>query len=101
MGPSISGAHATHTASRSASLTGARYHAGEIALEGRTGPGLRLRLGDVNAVEYFAERLAPEAVRRLAALRVIRFETHEVIAEHGLELAEAYERVLARWAGDL
>ncbi len=55
----------------------------------------------MNAVAHFAELLAPEAVRRLAALRVIRFETHEVVAEHGLELAEAHDRVVSRWGGDL
>jgi len=55
----------------------------------------------VNAVEYFAELLAPEAVRRLAALRVIRFEDTEVVGEHGLDVATAHERVVARWDGDL
>jgi hypothetical protein len=55
----------------------------------------------VNAVEYFAERLAPEAVRRLAALRVLRFDTHDVAAGRGLEVVAALERVCARWAGDL
>ncbi|HEY5923716.1 MAG TPA: hypothetical protein VIV11_18670 [Kofleriaceae bacterium] len=55
----------------------------------------------MNAVEYFSELLAPEALRRLAALRVIRFEAHDVIAERGLDIASAHERVLARWDGDL
>jgi hypothetical protein len=55
----------------------------------------------VNAVEYFTELLPPEAVRRLAALRVIRFEASEVSAERGLDNAAAHERVLARWSGDL
>ena len=55
----------------------------------------------MNAVEYFAELLAPEAVRRLAALRVIRFEDTEVIGERGLDVATAYDRIVARWHGDL
>ncbi|HEY5945121.1 MAG TPA: hypothetical protein VIV40_06505, partial [Kofleriaceae bacterium] len=55
----------------------------------------------MNAVEYFAELLAPEAVRRLAALRVIRFEASDVVAERGLDLETAHERVRARWDGDL
>lgn len=55
----------------------------------------------MNAVAHFAGLLAPEAVRRLAALRVIRFEASDVVAERGLDLAEAHARVLARWAGDL
>jgi len=55
----------------------------------------------VNAVEYFAELLAPEATRRLAALRVIRFDASAVIAERGLDIATAHARVLARWDGDL
>jgi len=55
----------------------------------------------VNAVEYFTQLLAPEAVRRLAALRVVRFATSDVVAERGLDLATAHERVLARWDGDL
>jgi hypothetical protein len=62
---------------------------------------LRLRSKHVNAVEYFAELLAPEAVRRLAALRVIRFEDTEVIGEHGLDTATAHARIVARWDGDL
>lgn len=55
----------------------------------------------MNAVEYFAERLAPDAARRLAALRVFRFDRYEVAAERGLDLGAAVERVRARWAGDL
>jgi hypothetical protein len=55
----------------------------------------------VNAVEQFAEVLAPEALRRLAALRVLRFDTTDVIAERGLDIDTAHERVLARWDGDL
>jgi hypothetical protein len=55
----------------------------------------------VNAVEHFAELLAPEATRRLAALRVLRFDNHAVTAERGLDLDTAHSRVLARWQGDL
>jgi hypothetical protein len=55
----------------------------------------------VNAVEHFAELLAPEALRRLAALRVMRFDASTVTAERGLDIAAAHERVLARWHGDL
>jgi hypothetical protein len=55
----------------------------------------------VNAVAHFAEQLPAEAVRRLAALRVLRFDRTDVVAEHGLTLDEAHARVLARWDGDL
>lgn len=55
----------------------------------------------MNAVEHYLQLLAPEAVRRLAALRVIRFEAGDVVAERGLDLDAAHERVRARWAGDL
>jgi hypothetical protein len=55
----------------------------------------------VNAVEHFAELLAPDALRRLAALRVVRFDASTVIAERGLDTTAAHERVLARWNGDL
>lgn len=59
------------------------------------------RVRSVNAVEHYVSLLAPEAVRRLAALRVIRFEASKVVAERGLDLEAAYERVCARWSGDL
>lgn len=55
----------------------------------------------MNAVELYVRLLAPEAVRRLAALRVIRFESASVVAERGLDLEAAHERVCARWGGDL
>jgi hypothetical protein len=56
----------------------------------------------VNAVEHFVARLPAEAVRRLAALRVHRFDAQAPEpARHGLTLAEAHARVLARWRGDL
>lgn len=60
-----------------------------------------IRVGSVNAVEHYVQLLAPEAVRRLAALRVTRFVAGDVVAERGLDLDAAYERVRARWAGDL
>jgi len=55
----------------------------------------------VNAVDHFAELLAPEALRRLAALRVVRFDATTARAERGLDITAAHERVLARWQGDL
>jgi hypothetical protein len=55
----------------------------------------------VNAVEHFAELLAPEALRRLAALRVLRGGATDVPAERGLDTTTAHARVLARWDGDL
>ncbi len=55
----------------------------------------------MNAVEHFAQLLQPEALRRLAALRVVRFDATNVIAERGLDTTTAHERVLARWHGDL
>lgn len=55
----------------------------------------------MNAALHYVQLLAPEAVRRLAALRVIRFEAGDVVAERGLDLDAAQERVCARWAGDL
>jgi hypothetical protein len=45
--------------------------------------------------------LPPEAVRRLAALRVIRFEATDVTPSRGLDLDAAHAHVLARWGGDL
>ena len=57
--------------------------------------------GGVNAVAYFAELLAPEAVRRLAALRVVRFDATAVIAERGLDVERARARVVERWSSDL
>ncbi len=55
----------------------------------------------VNAVEHFVQLLAPEALRRLAALRVVRFEASDVVGERGLDLDTAHARVIARWHGDL
>lgn len=55
----------------------------------------------MNATRHFAQLLSAEAVRRLAALRVVRFEATEVVASHGLDVEQARERVVARWEGDL
>jgi hypothetical protein len=60
----------------------------------------------VNAVEHMAGKLPPAAVRRLAALRVNRFETQLGLIATGtahvaLDIDEATARVLARWSGDL
>ncbi|MBA3538898.1 MAG: hypothetical protein H0T79_04660, partial [Deltaproteobacteria bacterium] len=59
----------------------------------------------MNAVVYMAERLAPAAVRRVAALPVRRFEPAAEdavgVARSALDTAAAIERVVARWSGDL
>lgn len=61
----------------------------------------------MNAVEYFARALPPEAVRRVAAVRVGRFErapgllgdVH--VRREVLDVDEAFARVVARWGDDL
>ena len=55
----------------------------------------------MNAVAYFAHQLPAEAVRRLAALRVRRFDASGAVAARGLDVDEARERVVARWQSDL
>lgn len=55
----------------------------------------------MNAARHFAQLLSAEAVRRLAALRVVRFEATEVAASRGLDVEQARERVVARWEADL
>jgi len=60
----------------------------------------------VNAVEHLAGVLRPEAVRRLAALRVGRFDSPGLLGiEPGvpriLDNDEAMARVIARWGNDL
>jgi hypothetical protein len=61
----------------------------------------------VNAVEHIAALLPVEAVRRLAALRVGRFETLGLLGESRrsggrvLDNDEALARVIARWGDDL
>jgi hypothetical protein len=57
----------------------------------------------VNAVERFASALAPEGLRRVAALAVRRFAVGGAVARSvvPLDLDEAHERVVARWSADL
>jgi len=55
----------------------------------------------VNAVAHLARQLAPEAVRRLARLRVVRFEGAPVAVPRELDVAAAILRVVERWGGDL
>ena len=65
--------------------------------------------GGVNAVERFAANLAPESLRRVAALEVRRFEPWfsslplggEAPASYNLDLEAAHERVVERWRDDL
>ena len=56
----------------------------------------------MNAVSHFVALLPPEALRRLAALRVPRFEPHVALGPAGApDLDEAGARIRARWDGDL
>lgn len=57
----------------------------------------------VNAVLRFASSLSPESLRRVAALDVGRFAAGRHIARRAepLDLVQSYERVVARWSGDL
>ena len=55
----------------------------------------------MNAVDFYAEQLAPEATRRLAALRVLRFDPRDVEPARGVDLDTAHDRVRTRWEGDL
>jgi len=55
----------------------------------------------VNAVVHLVSRLPVAAVRRLAALRVLRFDTGEPTLRGARELGEATAQVHARWGGDL
>jgi len=60
--------------------------------------------GGVNAVERFAANLAPESLRRVAALEVRRFEPRllgDAPASYDLDLETAYARVVERWRDDL
>lgn len=54
----------------------------------------------MNAARHFAQLMSSEAVRRLAALRVIRFEATQVRAAR-LDADAARDRVIARWDSDL
>ncbi len=55
----------------------------------------------MNAVAHFVWLLPPEAVRRLARLRVVRFEGPPVAVPRELDVADASARVMTRWGGDL
>ncbi len=56
----------------------------------------------VNAVAYMTAMLAPETIRRLAALRANRFAARATPLTTGsLDIAEATKRVVARWSDDL
>lgn len=55
----------------------------------------------VNAVVCFASRLPAEAIRRLAARRVLRFEAAAPAPVGALEVGEATAVVIARWRDDL
>ena len=55
----------------------------------------------MNAVEYFAALLPSEAVRRLAALRVYRYEGGGQTPRRDLDVDEAREAILVRWGDDL
>ena len=60
--------------------------------------------GGVNAVERFAANLAPESLRRVAALEIRRFEPSllgEAPASYDLDLEIAHARVVERWREDL
>jgi len=54
----------------------------------------------VNAVSHFARLLAPEAVRRLARLRVSRFDAAQPVARE-LTTDGAIAAIERRWGGDL
>jgi hypothetical protein len=55
----------------------------------------------VNAVEYLAERLHGEALRRLASRPVSRFGAANVPARRDATVDEARALVIRRWRGDL
>jgi hypothetical protein len=59
----------------------------------------------MNAVVQLTGSLAPDAIRRLAALRVNRFEAgardHVPAARHALDAGEARARVIDRWGHEL
>jgi hypothetical protein len=55
----------------------------------------------VNAAEYFAQRLPGEAVRRLAARPVLRFDRAAGVAKRDVTVEQARALVAERWRGDL
>lgn len=57
---------------------------------------------EVNAVAHFAALVPSDVVRRLAALRVVRFDTERYgEPERGLDADAAREHVMTRWGDDL
>ena len=57
---------------------------------------------DVNAVAHFAGLVPSDAVRRLAALRVVRFDVHRATPRtRELDVDAAREHVVVRWGDDL
>jgi hypothetical protein len=57
--------------------------------------------GEVNAVVALARRLPPEAIRRLAARPVRRYEDVDRAAARTLDIEEATARIRDRWSDDL
>jgi hypothetical protein len=57
--------------------------------------------GGVNAVVHFAQRIAADTVRRLAALRVLRFDRVPYAVATRLDTSAARARVVERWGDDL
>ncbi len=56
----------------------------------------------MNAVAHFAALVPSDVVRRLAALRVVRFDAERAGApQRGLDVGAARARVTTRWADDL
>lgn len=56
----------------------------------------------MNAVAHFARLVAPDVVRRLAALRVVRFDAvRATTGSRALDGDAAREHVIARWGDDL
>ena len=55
----------------------------------------------MNAVAHIAALMSPETVRRLAALRVLRFDPAPPTGRRVYDVEEARARVLERWRGDL
>ncbi len=70
-------------------------------MEPRAAARFARTLASVNAVAHIAWLLPPEAVRRLARLRVVRFEGPPIAVPHQLDVAAAAARVIARWGADL
>ncbi len=56
----------------------------------------------MNAVAHFAALVPSDAVRRLAALRVVRFDAHRAPpGTRALDVAAARDHVVSRWGDDL